>query len=250
MDLSDFVRQIENFDSLSPRDRIRIFAWYLHVYAGKVIFGNEDIRNCFKQLHLVSPDISVYLPRMATSKPPDLVKERRGYKLERIVRSALDAKYGVHQSVVHVSKLLSDLPGKVPDLSERVFLIEAMDCYRVKAYRACIVMTWNLAFDHLLRWIISDTKRLQDFNGAISKRYPKKLSFSVSVQENFEELKEVEVIEICSSASILSKNVTDILREKLKRRNAAAHPSQIIVTQSQVDDVVTDLVNNVVLMLV
>jgi hypothetical protein len=35
------------------------------------------------------------------------------------------------------------------------------------------------------------------------------------------------------------------LREKLKRRNAAAHPSLVVITQAQADDVVTDLVNNV-----
>ncbi|WP_343716380.1 hypothetical protein [Inquilinus sp.] len=249
MDLVDFVQQIDGFDSLQAREKIRIFSWFLHVHEAKVTFKNEDIRNCFKLMHLVSPDMSVYLPRMASSRPPDLLRERGGYKLERAIRSALDAKYGVHQSVVHVSKILSDLPAKVPDLSERAFLAEAMNCYRVKAYRACIVMTWNLAFDHLLRWILNDKKRLLDFNSNISRRYPKKPTIVISMQDDFGELKESEVIDICVAASIFSKNIADILREKLKRRNICAHPSQVTITQSQADDVVTDLVNNVVLAL-
>ncbi|MDQ6436162.1 hypothetical protein RB623_19055 [Mesorhizobium sp. LHD-90] len=149
-----------------------------------------------------------------------------------------------------MSKLLSDLPGKVPDLAEKTFLFEAMKCYRVEAYRACIVMTWNLAFDHLLRWIMRDAQRLADFNSAISRRYQKKASLMIISQDHFEDLKEAEVIEVCQTASLLSKNIIEILREKLKRRNIAAHPSQVVVTQSQADDVVTDLVNNVVLALI
>jgi hypothetical protein len=81
------------------------------------------------------PNVASYLPRMAEQKPPDLVKVRGGYKLERSVRSVLDARYGIHHSVVQVSKLLSDLVGKVPDLAEKNFLAEAMKCYRVEAYR-------------------------------------------------------------------------------------------------------------------
>lgn len=45
------------------------------------------------------------------------------------------------------------------------------------------------------------------------------------------------------------QNVVEILESKLKRRNSVAHPSTIVVTQAQADDVITDLVNNVVLTL-
>jgi hypothetical protein len=38
-------------------------------------------------------------------------------------------------------------------------------------------------------------------------------------------------------------------RAQLDRRNIVAHPSTVVVVQSQADDVVTDLVNNVVLAL-
>src|SRR5215467_8872662 len=110
-------------------------------------------------------------------------------------------------------------------------------------------MTWNLAFDHLLRWILKDAKRLADFNAAIPRRYPKKSPFAIITQEHFEELKEPEVIEICNSAFLMSGNIIKILKEKLTKRNTAAHPSSVVVVQSQADDVVTDLVNNVVLAL-
>ncbi|RVG14962.1 hypothetical protein [Sinorhizobium meliloti] len=247
--LADFVQQVDGFDTLSPKEKIKLFGWYLHVHKALTSFDNEAIRACFKQLHLPSPDVSVYLPRMAAAKPPELLKERSRYRLGRGVRSELDKKYGVHQSVVQVSKLLSDLPDRVPNIAERAYLREALACYRVEAFRACIVMTWNLAFDHLLRWILDDPTRLAEFNAAITRRFPKKVGLAVSSIEHFEELKEAETIEVCQNASLLSKNTTEILREKLKKRNMAAHPSQVAILQSQADDVITDLVNNVVLTL-
>jgi len=249
MELADLVQQVEGFDKLPPRETIRLFAWWLHSHQAKETFNNADIRACYDLIHMAQPNVALYLPRMAEFKPADVVKMRGGYKLERTVRSALDARYGIHHSVVRVSKLLADLPDKVPGLAEKAFLQEAMKCYRVEAYRACIVMTWNLAFDHLRSWVLKDTVRLAAFNTTIPKKYPKRGSYTVSAIEHFEEFTESEVIELCYTAGIVTKNLTEILREKLKRRNAAAHPSLVKVDQPQADDVVTDLVHNVVLAL-
>lgn len=147
------------------------------------------------------------------------------------------------------SARFSELPGKLPDMAERTFLTEAIRCYRVEAYRACIVMTWNLAFDHLLRWILKEPNRLRDFNAAIPKRFPKKPPLAVETQDGFEGLKEAEVVEVCGAASLMSANIIRILREKLTKRNMAAHPTSVVVVRAQADDVVTDLVNNVLLAL-
>ena len=67
--------------------------------------------------------------------------------------------------------------------------------------------------------------------------------------ELLDELKELQVIEICNSANLINSNIFKILKEKLDKRNIAAHPSTVVVVQSQADDVVTDLINNVVLAL-
>jgi hypothetical protein len=81
---------------------------------------------------------------------------------------------------VAVSKLLTDLVGKVPDLAEQSFLAEAIKCYRVEAYRACIVMVWNVTYNHLLNWILNDAGRLASFNAYIVKRNSKKPSTTIS----------------------------------------------------------------------
>jgi hypothetical protein len=150
MTLSEFVAQLAGFDGPPPRDKIRLFAWYLHSHDGVEVLTNDNVRECFRQIAADPPNVSVYMPRMLKN-PIDLIKVRGGYKLEGSVKRTLDAKYGDHQSVIAVSKLLADLPAKIPDLVERVFLSETIRCYRAQAYRATIVMAWNLAFDHLLR---------------------------------------------------------------------------------------------------
>jgi hypothetical protein len=64
-----------------------------------------------------------------------------------------------------------------------------------------------------------------------------------------EELKESQVIEICNSADIITKDVHRILKEKLGTRNSAAHPSSIEIGQLQAEAFIDDFIKNVVLKL-
>jgi hypothetical protein len=250
MELSDLASQVSGFDAAAPSEKIRLFAWWLHTQSKMATFKTGDIRGCYEQLHLPLPNIAMYLTRMTESKPPKALRKGDSYNLTRDARTDLDTKYGIHPSIQAVSKLLTDLPDKVPDMGEKVFLNEAIDCYRVRAYRACIVMTWNLAFDHLLNWILKDPARLGAFNTAIAKKYPKRVGATMNTYDDFaDEFRESEVIEVCNTASLVPGNTIRILKEKLTKRNLAAHPSSIVVLQPQADDVVTDLVNNVVLVL-
>lgn len=251
MTLGELAALVPGFDELSPYDKICLFGWWLHTQGEVESFGNSEIRECYRQLASAPPDLSVYLPRMADKnrKPPYLLREKGEYKLEGTVRRRLDQLYGSQPTTIAVTKLLSDLPAKIPDIAERTFLSEALKCYQVEAFRAAIVMAWNLAFDHMLRWIMADPARLANFNAAIPRRYPKKPAITIATREGFEELKESEVIDVCNNAGLFSGNIGKILREKLDRRNMAAHPSTVVVTQPQADDVITDLVNNVVLAL-
>jgi hypothetical protein len=250
MELSDLANQVSGFDGAAPGEKIRLFAWFLHTHRDMATFKTTDIRACYEKLHLPVPNIAMYLIRMAEASPAKALRKGDDYNLTRAARTDLDAKYGIHQSIIQVSKILSDLPVKIPNVDQRTFLTEALKCYKVEAYRACVIMTWNLAYAHLLDWILSDQTRLDRFNAAISKRYQKMTALKISTYDEFlDELKESQVIEICNSASLFNSNIFKILKDKLDRRNIAAHPSSVVVVQSQADDVVTDLVNNVVLAL-
>lgn len=247
MELPVLVARVPDFDTAPPKEQIKLFAWWLHSHRGMEMFGPADIRACYDKLHMSHQAVATYLGRLVDSK--ELLKDKGLYKLGRGVRTELDKKYGVHHSVIAVSKLLSELPDKVPSLAEKTFLNEAMKCYEIEAFRACIVMTWNLAYDHLANWILNNPQRLADFNAAITKRFPKRTGIAIAQRDDFEEFTEADMIEVCYTANLVNKNTTEILRGKLKRRNAAAHPSTVVIVQSQADDVITDLVNNVVLAL-
>lgn len=248
MQLNELVEQVIGFDTSAPKDKIKLLAWWLHVHDGKEFFGPVDIRACFNKLHIDEPSaLATYLNRMVDAK--GLLAERGKYKLARTVRSELDKQYGVHHSVVAVDKILTDLPAKVPSIEERAFLQEALTCYRSKAFRACIVMVWNLAYAHLLDWILKEPTRLTQFNATIAKRYPKK-TLTVTKYDDFtDELKEREVIEICNSGNLINSSIFKIMKDKLDRRNIVAHPSSVVVVQHQADDTISELVNNVVLAL-
>ncbi|MFK4657043.1 hypothetical protein ABIF97_006977 [Bradyrhizobium japonicum] len=250
MELADLVNnQVSGFEALQPREKIKLFAWFLHTYRKREVFDNAAVRACFAELHLADPNVAKYLPRMVEYK--DLMKANGGFKLERAARIELDKQYGVHHSVVAVSKILTDLPAKVPTVEERDFLEEALKCYRIESYRACIVMVWNLAYAHLLDWVLKDAGRLASFNTTIPKRFPALKNIQVVKYDDFrDEFKERQVVEICSSAGLINDDIFKILKAKLDRRNSAAHPSTVVFVQSQADDMITDLVNNVVLALI
>ncbi len=243
-----FSHRVFSFDALSPSDKIIHAAWYLHAVRSKEYVGTADINECFKTIHLAPPQTSVYLKRLAEKKPPILLKSRHGYKLEGKIRRQLADRYDQPVQKIAVSALLIDLLAKVENPAESVFLAETLKCYSVSAFRAAIVMAWNLTYDHILTYILQSQDRISKFNISVSIKYPKKPD-RISDHDSFFDFKEFEVVEVLVHSKIVSKNVGEILKEKLKRRNAAAHPSLVSITQAQADDVITDLVNNVIVKL-
>jgi hypothetical protein len=247
------VGGVPGFGSWSHADKVRYFAWFLHAHEKRERFNSADIGKCFDHLRMAPPtSISPFLNQMEKAKPKPLVlRDARGFYLEHSLFEALNAKYGQRKITIQITQMLIDLPSKVPDVLEREFLNEALICYREGAFRAAIVMTWNLAFDHLLNFVLKH--HLVTFN----KQWP--LSFlarnqkarvqAISTRDDFGELKESEVLLICKSAAIVTPGLYDILDQKLGRRNTAAHPSTIVISQIQAEDVIDDLVNNVVLKL-
>jgi hypothetical protein len=113
--------------------------------------------------------------------------------------------------------------------------------------RAAIVMTWNLAYDHLCEYAL--TKKLAEFNAQLPRSFPRADISVITNKEDFSELKESQVMQVCRSANITSKDVHKVLKEKLDRRNTYAHPSTITLAPQTAEEYIIDLVNNVVLLL-
>ena len=86
---------------------------------------------------------------------------------------------------------------------------------------------------HLYDYIVSDTKRLSDFNSAFSKRTDKHGKLTIAVYDDFTEMPESVFIEVCRSAKIITNDVRKILDEKLGIRNTCAHPSGVEIHRTK-----------------
>ena len=177
---------------------------YLHVHKNRERFTQPDIRSCFDARNMSCPNLSQEFKRLVEKRPKVLLPDSSGYRLESAIRKKLDDKYAEHETTIAVSQLLRDLLGKVSDEAECHFLSEAIKCYRHKAFRAAIIMAWNLAYDHLLRWILKDPTRLSTFNASILARVGQKRGngLVIAKREDFEDLKESEVLDIMGLASL------------------------------------------------
>lgn len=253
MELHEFTTQVPNFASLGHPEKVLHLTWFLHVHGGRDRVEQKDIRACYAQRSEHAPNLSTVFSRLVERRPKVMLQDSKGYYLEHKTRVGLDAKYGQHETTIAVSKLLRDLPGKVADDAERIFLREALTCYHSKAFRAAIIMAWNLTYDHMARWIVADTVRLATFNGHIAARLgvtSKRGGTKITKREDFEKLDEKEMIDIMANASLLpSGNAKKLLEIQLTRRNMAAHPSLVSIDAPQADDAISSLVTDIVLVL-
>jgi hypothetical protein len=249
-DLEALVGGIDGFGAWTHADKIRLFAWVQHALWKKDRFNTGDINGCYKALHYNGTNVCQYLSDMEDRG--ELLRDGRGFHLEGGVRARYDAKYGEHDITLKIREMVKELPDRVPDVAEQGFMKEALICLRHNAPRAAIIMVWNVAFFHLCQYVLRF--RLAEFNNAYKGRYPKKWQ-DAKVQRiaNYDDfsidLKESEVIEVCKSANIVNPNLYKILTEKLGKRNAAAHPSTVHVTQVQAEAFIDEFIRNAVLRL-
>ncbi len=169
------------------------------------------------------------------------------FELTRTAREQLDSALGRRETTVAVETLLKNLACQLTVPAERAYLDEALTCFRHGAFRAAIVMAWNLAYDHLCKVILGDLRRLDSFNAQLAKSFPKAGIAAINVRDDFEALKEAQILQVAKSANVISGSVHKILKEKLDRRNTAAHPSNVAISRLTAEDFVFDLVQNVVL---
>ncbi|MDP9112627.1 MAG: hypothetical protein M3O20_02980 [Acidobacteriota bacterium] len=188
------------------------------------------------------------MSQLAQKNKEELLKSSSGYRLENKVREQFDVAYGTPAITVKVTSLLTDLAATIPDMAERAYYQEALICYKHGSRRGAVIMTWNIAFSHLCDHVLA--KCLSGFNARWLVSFPgmhKNKTRAIAVFDDFaEELKEQQVLEISRDAGIITKNIYNIMHAALGKRNAAAHPNQVVIDQVQTDAYISDLVTNVV----
>ena len=251
-ELKPYVEKLDRFSSWIHADKIRFFAWFQHFVKGKPSFATGDIAACYDAFQYEKPNISQFLKDMEQRKPKILIKSGGGYVLEGKIREEFDQKYGEHEIVLNIRQQVKDLINSIPNIGEKEFMQEAQTSLRHDAGRATIIMVWCIAFYHLCQFILKH--HLQGFNDRIPMRFPNNWGASdmplITKYDDFgDEMTEKQVIEVANSANIINKNLHEILLQKLKLRNSAAHPSSVRIGQLQAENFIDDIVKNVILAL-
>ncbi len=245
-DLEQLVESIENFDSWGHGEKLKFFAWFIHSKKNEDRFDPAALRGCYEKVGIEKPsNVNPYIAALEKKKPKDILRDARGLYLPKHVKDEFEQRYGQRESTVQITNLLANLPQQVPDLAQRTFLDEALTCFRYGAFRAAMVMAWNLAYHHLCDFVLKN--KLAEFNQRWPLNYPgqhKNAQKQIAKMEDFaDELKESEVIAICSSARIVTGDMQKVLNVGLQKRNTAAHPSSATVTPLQAEAHIEDLVS-------
>jgi hypothetical protein len=248
-ELEQLVDSIEKFDSWGHGEKLKFFAWYIHSKKVQDRFDPAALRGCYEEVGIEKPsNVNPYIAALEKKKPKDVLRDDRGLYLPKHVKDDFEQRYGQRKSTMQITKLLADLPQRVPDLAQRTFLDEALSCFRHEAFRAAMVMAWNLAYHHLCDFVLKN--KLAEFNQRWPLNYRGQHKNAQKQISNFaDELKEFEVIAICASARIVTGDMQKVLSVGLQRRNIAAHPSSATITPLQAEAHIEDLVLNFLLKL-
>jgi hypothetical protein len=249
-ELNSFLENVKVFFELKPAEQIDYFVYFITIEKEHGVTQATVIRECFLKSD-ISPysNISHYLTINLKGKEknhPKFLRIKDGYQLHRSLRNSIEQNIIKKEFKAKVSKDLRLLLTYINNPNENEFLQEAINCFEISAYRAAIVMVWNLTIDHLFEYVLKN--ELSNFNVALSKNTDKRIKISsVSNKDDFSEIPENKFIEFCRSGNIISNDIRKILDAKLGIRNSYAHPSNIKIIESKATEFIEDLINNVVL---
>lgn len=245
MQTSDFIAKFDDFVTWGMTQQVDYIAYCLTanndeaVTAGAIGNAMHDLRlKPYKRLRQ-------YLSENASDAKGKYVKIKTGgYRLTKARYDEIDRLVKQEPTKVAVSSQLTDLVDRVSDGSEKSFLAEAINCYRIEAYRGFIIMVWIVTMDHLQKHIFANF--LAEFNAALAKNPDKKIKKIVNY-DDFSDLPESKLIELARSAGVISNDVRKLLDEKLGTRNSAAHPSGIKISGHKATEFAIDVLDNVLL---
>ena len=244
MNVTDFIDQVEDFDSLTNKEQVKLLSYFYCCANGKEHFSTTEIKNEFSSLKLNQPsNVSNELLLLSKLKPPVVLRDKEGWIFQRNARKKLDE---IFQGSTHhrtISKTLRNLINEVNGSEQQKFLNEAISCFEIKSFRASIIMSWLLSLDVLFEYIMS--KKLLEFNNAIIShgKYKKVI---ISKKDEFSDIKESDFIEICRVGKIITNDIRKLLDEKLGIRNTCAHPNSMVITEIKAIAIIEDLVLNII----
>lgn len=244
MDLSEFVKSIDKFSKLTVSEKMLVVGFYFHVVKMMDRFVASDINAAFDMLHLAKPtNAGSQLSAMTNGNVKKVLGTSKGFKLSSSSRQTVAAWLPTIVEPRQILIELKQLEANITNLQQRTFLHEANVCFANQAYRAAIVMGWNLAYHHVCTFIFDS--HLSAFNARLPIQF--KNEKPIVKFSDFEAVKESIVIEVAKGAAVISHSTAKTLKAKLDVRNSAAHPSALVVLPVTAEEVISDLVQNILL---
>jgi hypothetical protein len=248
--LEEFIKKIDKFETFPSSLQCDYFLYYLTEVVKKDDVAAKDIELCFSSLKLHKySNIPVYLKQNSVKKggkKPKFLKLGNGFQLERQKIIELRSTVFEDKHFTETENTLRTLLDKITNHSEKEFLLEAIKCFEVEAFRASMILVWLLTIDHLYEFILLN--KVGDFNAELMKVTDKRIKVSMIVsKDGFADIPEGKFIELCRASQIITNDIRKILDTKLGIRNSIAHPSTITIGRGKAFEFIEDLVHNVIL---
>lgn len=245
MNIEDLLEKVDDFNSLTQREQVKLMCYLFVTQNDKVAFRGTEIKEEFEKHHLSPPaNINRELKALCNKEEGKVLifQENGIYKFNMIAKKKLDQKFPL---TIHTRKISQDLRlllDKISSTEQRAFLEEAICCYEIKAYRSSIVMIWLLTMDSLITHVLNNGKDTFNSTQKISSKKRK-----VERKSDFEEFKENDILEAMRSANMLTKEQHKILNQKLDIRNSAAHPNSTTFKEPKVNSFIQELVEDIII---
>ena len=244
MDAPEWIKLVTGFEAMPGTEKLIVIGYYLNEHLKKDRFGSGDINSCFDKLHLDRPsNASSQLGALSRGNKKRLLKDDKGYRLTSGARDWVATKLKAAPPPKKILAELKALEAKISDPQQSIFLQEALVCFANEAYRAAIVMAWNLAYHHVTSLIFK--QHLAAFNAQLKILFPKETE--IKLFTDFEDMRESKFITVVKGGSIVTSATAKTMKAKLDIRNSAAHPSSTIVSPITAEEAITDLVKNILL---
>lgn len=197
--------------------------------------------------------IAAGLPKLAKRNISDILGKGKGlvartvagWELQQFgivrVRKLAQAVH-INLVVTHSSQSLRGHADSVSDPLTKSFVMEAIECFEAKQYRAPVVFSWAGAVALLHKHVFS--KKLSEFNTEAKRRDSKWRM--AKQQDDLGRMREHDFLDVCEAIGILGKNVKQILQnECLMLRNACGHPNSASIAENSVAAHIEKLIKNV-----
>jgi hypothetical protein len=241
--LLDAVKRAPDFAAWEHVDKIRLFCWHLQSNCDFGAVRPADVARCYDELKLEPPSsIGPFFDLLRRRQPTEMSKDADGCRLEARVLEEFDVAYG--RDTAPRASDLEEIAEGVADARRRKYLDETLVCFRAGAYRAAVVMAWNLAREVLREQIVAAHAGRGADAATNSARSG---SAKESADNDLKELTDRQLLTACEQAAVISKSDRHRLTRRLDECDVAVKLSAAAIMPAVAEDLVRSALEDVIL---